>query len=249
VLTLLLVPLGLAALTGCSSDDDSSSDADAPDTSTSETTDAADTTDTTAAGDGEAATGGTEYVAEVWADNWFSLYVDGEPVGEDSVPITTERSFNSETISFTADPGFTLGVLARDFIEDDTGLEYIGTDRQQMGDAGIIVQVTDTATGEVVAASNSDWTGLVIHTAPTNPECESSSDPEAECENDISTEPDGWADPDFDDSSWTAATTYTADEVGAKEGYDDVDWDSSASLIWSDDLETDNTILWRTTTA
>ena len=44
----------------------------------------------------------SEFVAEVWADNWFALYVNGELVGEDSTPITTERSFNAETITFTA---------------------------------------------------------------------------------------------------------------------------------------------------
>ena len=38
------------------------------------------------------------FLAEVWADNWFALYVNGKKVGEDSVPITTERSFNSEKI-------------------------------------------------------------------------------------------------------------------------------------------------------
>jgi len=235
LITFVLLSLGLAALTGCSSSDESTS------TSTT-TTDAPD--DATTSG----STGGsTQYRAEVWADNWFSLYVDGELVGEDSVPITTERSFNAETITFTAEPGFTLGVVARDFIEDDTGLEYIGTDRQQMGDAGIIVQVTDVATGEVVAVSDGTWRGLVVHTAPTNPECEDSSDPEAECQNDIATEPDGWADAGFDDSSWTTATTYSADQVGAKEGYEEIAWDTSASLIWSGDLETDNTVLWRTT--
>ena len=31
------------------------------------------------------------FKAQVWADNWFSLYVGENFVGEDSVPITTER--------------------------------------------------------------------------------------------------------------------------------------------------------------
>jgi hypothetical protein len=44
----------------------------------------------------------SSFTAEVWADNWFSLYVNGTLVGEDSVPITTERSFNAETITFNA---------------------------------------------------------------------------------------------------------------------------------------------------
>ena len=42
------------------------------------------------------------FQAEVWVDNWFALYINGKKVGEDSVPITTERSFNSEKIKFTA---------------------------------------------------------------------------------------------------------------------------------------------------
>ena len=33
------------------------------------------------------------FQAEIWADNWFALYVNGKKVGEDSVPITTEKSF------------------------------------------------------------------------------------------------------------------------------------------------------------
>jgi len=36
------------------------------------------------------------FQAEIWVDNWFALYINGKKVGEDSVPITTERSFNSE---------------------------------------------------------------------------------------------------------------------------------------------------------
>jgi len=34
---------------------------------------------------------------EVWADNWFALYLDQDLIIEDSVSINTERSFNSET--------------------------------------------------------------------------------------------------------------------------------------------------------
>jgi hypothetical protein len=244
---LLLLPLVLVLFAGCADDggDDASSDADtsAPAADSTSTTKGDDEPGIGYVGDAEAA----EYVAEVWADNWFALYVDGELVGEDSVPITTERSFNAETITFTAVPGFTIGVEAKDYVEDDTGLEYIGTDRQQMGDAGLIVQITDAATGEVVAASGDDWVGSVTFTAPTNPECETSSDPTNECRSERAEAPTDWADHGFDDSSWAPAVTYTADEVGAKEGYDEVDWDPSASLIWSDDLETDNTILFRAT--
>ena len=33
-----------------------------------------------------------QFEIDVWADNWSAIYVDGVKVGEDSVPITTERS-------------------------------------------------------------------------------------------------------------------------------------------------------------
>lgn len=53
------------------------------------------------------------FTVEIWADNWAAVYVDGELIGEDSVPITTERSFNSETFNFEATYPFTLAIEAR----------------------------------------------------------------------------------------------------------------------------------------
>ena len=193
------------------------------------------------------ATEAVTFTAEVWADNWFSLYVNGELVGEDSVPITTERSFNAETITFTATYPLTIAMVTKDFKEDDSGLEYIGTDRQQMGDGGFIAQITDTSTGTVVATTTSAWRGLVIHRAPLNTDCAASADPINECEHEILSEPDGWTAPGYDDGAWTTATEYTADEVGAKDGYDTISWSPDAALIWASDLKVDNTILWRTT--
>lgn len=93
------------------------------------------------------------FSADVWADNWFEMRVDGVQVAEDSVPITTERSFNAESFEFEAERPFTIGVVAKDFKENDTGLEYIGTNGQQMGDGGIIFQIRNAA-GETVAVSD-----------------------------------------------------------------------------------------------
>jgi hypothetical protein len=186
------------------------------------------------------------FTAEVWADNWFALYVNGELVGEDSVPITTERSFNAETITFTASYPLTIAMISKDFKETDSGLEYIGEAKQQMGDGGFVAQFTDTATGEIVATTNGDWRGLVIHTAPLNSECEKSSDPDTECQFETLVEPTGWTEPDFDDSTWPTGTVYNGDEVGVKDGYETINWDADAELIWGQNLNTNNTILWRT---
>ena len=192
--------------------------------------------------------GGTsEFVAEVWADNWFALYVNGELVGEDSTPITTERSFNAEKIAFPATYPLTIAIEAKDFKETDSGIEYIGKRNQQMGDGGIIAQITEVGSGKVVAVTNSGWRLKVIHRAPLNPECEKAADPDAACRFERTEAPPGWASADFDDGSWSAATEWTAADVRPKDGYNKITWDGSAQLIWGSDLEVDNTILLRLT--
>lgn len=185
------------------------------------------------------------FSVEVWADNWMAVYVDGELIGEDSVPITTERSFNAETFTFEATYPFTIGIEAKDFKETDSGIEYIGLQNQQMGDGGLIAQVTDNSSGEVVATTGSDWSVLVVQRAPLNPECAGDLDPDATCESESVDPPPGWADAGFDDSNWDAATEWTTQAVSPKGGYDEIRWDDGAQLIWGSDLEVDNTILMR----
>lgn len=189
------------------------------------------------------------FSADVWADNWFEMRIDGTQVAEDSVPITTERSFNAESFDFEADRPFVVGLVAKDFKENDTGLEYIGTRRQQMGDGGVMVQIRDAA-GETVAVSNADWRCLVIHTAPLDKSCEGEADPvagEGACTFEAMAEPAGWDEPGFDASTWPRATTYSEREVRPKDGYDRIDWMEGARLMWGPDLEQSNTILCRLT--
>lgn len=196
----------------------------------------------------DASSGGiTSFTAEVWADNWFALYVNGELVGEDSVPITTERSFNAETVTFEASYPLTLAIEAKDFKETDSGIEYIGAQNQQMGDGGLIAQVTETETGEVVASTSGDWRALVVHRAPINTACEKDTDPDATCEYEITEIPAGWTDTSFDASAWDNATEWSAGDVSPKDGYDEISWNASAQLIWGSDLEVDNTVLLRFT--
>ncbi|MFM7200232.1 MAG: PEBP family protein [Myxococcota bacterium] len=184
-----------------------------------------------------------QFQVDVWADNWFSLSLGETLVGEDSVPITTERSFNKESFRFDGTYPLVLNFTVKDYMETDSGLEYIGTDKQQLGDGGFIAQVTDTTSGAVIAVTNADWSCLVIHRAPTNIECEDSASPETECLSEITAEPSGWMGADYDFSAWPAAIEYTETEVGAKEGYTEVSWDANAKLIWSESLKQDNTLL------
>ena len=204
----------------------------------------ADVNETTLAG-----TGATQITGEVWVDNWFKLWANGAELIEDSVPITTERSFNAERFTFNADLPLTLAFEFRDFMENATGLEYIGTRKQQMGDGGAIAQFTGTD-GVVLATSHSGWKCLVVQHAPIETSCENAGAPavdQGECAQRRSAYPDGWTAPGFDDSAWPDAVEHSERTVSPKDGYDRISWDRSARLIWGADLERDNILLCRVT--
>ncbi|AFY37570.1 hypothetical protein Lepto7376_1213 [[Leptolyngbya] sp. PCC 7376] len=194
--------------------------------------------------------GTVSFRMDVWADNWFAAYLGETLIVEDSVPITTERSFNAESVTFKADYPLNINFILRDFKENNTGLEYIGENKQQMGDGGFIMQLIKTSTGAVVAVTNSSLNCLVIHEAPLDKSCENESNPvagTAPCDFVETPEPDRWMSASYDDSEWTATTVHSASDVDPKRGYDQILWDDSAEFIWGPDLETDNTLLCRVT--
>ncbi len=194
--------------------------------------------------------GASSIEGEVWADNWFAFYLGDRLIIEDSTPITTERSFNAEAFVFNADYPLQLNFVARDFKQDDTGLEYIGRSNQQMGDGGLIAQFTDAATGAAVAVTDAAWRCLVIHEAPLDRACEDESEPSpgvGPCQFEATPEPENWRMPGFDDAEWPSAVEHSAAAVRPKGGYDDISWRDEARLIWSADLETHNTLLCRLT--
>ncbi len=180
---------------------------------------------------------------DVWADNWFALYVNEDLVKEDSVSINTERSFNAESFQTVLPLPATINMVVKDFKENDTGLEYIGSRRQQMGDGGFIMQVKDAHSGDIVAVSGSQWRCKAIHIAPLNKSCEKSSNPAQDCQANIIDEPANWKSVGFNHKAWPQAIEYSESAVSPKMGYDRINWDSSAKLIWTQDLETDNTLL------
>ena len=185
------------------------------------------------------------FQAEIWADNWFALYVNGKKVGEDSVPITTEKSFNSEKIKFTATYPLTIGLMAKDFVENASGLEYIGKSNQEIGDGGIVLQIRDLTTNQIVAYTDSTWKSLVVFKAPLNPECVTSKAPLTDCKSQTIKNSTTWYSSTYKDSSWLNAKEFTKEAVGVKDGYFNIDWSANAKLIWSNDLKLDNTILFR----
>lgn len=192
--------------------------------------------------------GARAIVGEVWVDNWFRLFANGAPLLEDSVAYRTERSFNAERFTFNADLPLTLAFEFRDFMQNETGLEYIGTRRQQMGDGGAIAQFRDAATGEQLAVSSADWRCLVVQSAPADATCAKASSPDVAspaCAETRTGVADDWMQPDFDDSAWPSASVHSPRDVRPKDGYDRIDWDSSAQLIWGPDLKKDNILYCR----
>jgi hypothetical protein len=185
--------------------------------------------------------------ADVWADNWFALYVADELIKEDSVAYKTERSFNAESFSFDVELPAQLNVVIQDYIEDDTGLEYIGSSRQQIGDGGFMAQFFDSATGDLLAVSNDEWRCKAIHQAPLNKSCVRSSNPQSDCESIVDRQPDNWMTTDYDDSEWPHAIVHSAQAVRPHGGFSQVSWQPTAELIWTEDLETDNWLLCRFT--
>lgn len=239
-----LVFMMITCLTGCTKP--------SPSTITSSSTDMADlqdegTTQVDAAtlnnDQGPPADTKVIFSADVWADNWFAMYVGDVLVAEDSVPITTERSFNAESFTFKAAYPLRINIIAKDFKENDSGLEYIGERNQQMGDGGLIVQIKESSSGDLVVVTDERWKCLPIHRAPLNKECERSSDPINDCQSEIMAEPTGWKDISFDTSSWPQAVVHAEQDVSPKDGYDLISWASKAKFIWGADLETDNTLL------
>jgi phosphatidylethanolamine-binding protein (PEBP) family uncharacterized protein len=186
------------------------------------------------------------FTAEIWADNWFALYVNGKKVGEDSTPFATERSFNADAITFKASYPITIGIMARDYVENASGLEYIGKANQQIGDGGVIAQIRDVASGQVVTATNKSWKVFVTNTAPLNVDCVKSSNPLSDCKSTVTKAPSSWFSATYKDSTWKNATEFTAAAVGVKDGYSKFSWAPSSALVWSSDLKLDNTILLRT---
>ena len=192
--------------------------------------------------------GQTVIKAQIWVDNWFALYAGDTLIKEDSVPYNTERSFNTESFTFSTALPAQLSVVMKDFKEDDTGLEYIGSSHQQAGDGGFIAQFIDTATNKTLAVSDDSWRCTVIHQAPINlQECENASSPQQVCKSKIDPEPTNWRSAGYDDKKWPQATIHSAWEVQPHGDFNWFDWKMSAKFIWSPDLVRDNTVLCRFT--
>lgn len=161
----------------------------------------------------------------VYADNWFMLYVNGRLVAVDPIQFTPH---NVVSVDFLPEYPMTIAVLAKDNADPKTGLEY----GSSIGDGGFILKFADgTVTNATWKAKsffhgpiNSDTTNLQVKLDPL---------------------PANWWAVDFDDSAWKSAKEYTVEEVDPKQPYFENDFEG-AKFIWTDDLALDNTIIFRT---
>lgn len=208
---------------------------------------------------------GDEITAYLFADNYFELYANGRYVGRDAVGFTP---FNSHAARFRVDYPVTYAALLVDWEG------YLGVGLEDMpeglhiGDGGFIASFSDAT------ATDASWKCKVFYAAPLDDaSCvafDANGNPDSSpCPSDdagvacITNEPlntcralhlplpDDWMHPDFDDSGWLPASTYTADEVTRSPGFRD--YESSlfrgAAFIWTNNLNLDNQVICRKTVA
>ena len=160
----------------------------------------------------------------VYADNWFMLYVNGRLVAVDPIQFTPH---NVVSVDFLPEYPMTIAVLAKDNADPKNGLEY-GT---SIGDGGFCLKFAD---GTV---TNATWKAKNFFHGPVNSD---TANPKVIHE----PLPANWWATDFDDSTWKNAKEYTVEEVDPKQPYFDNDFEG-AKFIWTDDIALDNTVIFR----
>ena len=147
----------------------------------------------------------------VYCDNKFTLWVNGEEVATDPVSFTPHQAVR---VSFEWDglTSITYALQCEDFASE-SGFEYIGTNRPQLGDGALIAEFDD-GFGTTTAAD--DWRVFTATFGPTDASLSDGCSAEnlPACEVEVFQPPDGWQTAEFDDSSWSLATVYTARQAG-----------------------------------
>jgi hypothetical protein len=161
----------------------------------------------------------------VYADNWFMLYVNGRLVAVDSIQFTPH---NVVSVDFLPEYPMTIAVLAKDNADPKTGMEY----STSIGDAGFCLKFAD---GTV---TNASWKAQSFFHGPFNGD---TLNPQVRHE----PLPANWWNVDFDDHAWKNAREYSVEEVDPKQPWFDNDFEG-AKFIWTDDLALDNTVIFRT---
>ena len=163
--------------------------------------------------------------ANIYADNWFKLYLNGNLVAVDSISFIPH---NVVSVDILPEYPMTIAVMAKDNGDPETGLEYNNTN---IGDGGFILKFGD---GTVTDAT---WKAKNFFRGPVNGKVEGATATHEAI-------PENWFKVDFDDSAWKPAVEFTEAEVDPKEPFYENDFEG-AKWIWSEDLALDNTVLFR----
>ncbi len=148
--------------------------------------------------------------ANIYADNWFMMYINGKPVAVDPIDFLPH---NVVSIDILPEYPMTIAIMAKDNADPKTGCEY-GTN---IGDAGLIVKFAD---GTV---SNATWKAKSFFTGPLNHD---TANPKVE----YLEIPQNWHSKDFDDSTWSNAKVYSEQQVGPKPTFFEFDF-AGASFV------------------
>ena len=162
--------------------------------------------------------------ANMYADNWFMLYVNGKLVAVDSIDFLPH---NVVTVDLLPEYPMTIAVLAKDNADPKTGCEY----GRQIGDGGFVLKFAD---GTVTDAT---WKAKCFFHGPIDRD---TANPRVRQE----PLPPDWFAPGFDDSAWAAATEYTQERIDPKQPFFEHDF-KGAKWIWTSDLDLDNTVVLR----
>ncbi len=163
--------------------------------------------------------------ANVYADNSFKLYINGELIAVDSIQFMPH---NVVSVDILPAYPMTIAVMAVDNADPKTGMEYANSN---IGDGGFILKLGD---GTV---SNEQWKAKKVSWGPIggdtkNPRVESIPMPK------------DWFAVDYDDSSWGNAKVYSEETIAPKGPFFEHDF-AGAKFIWSDDVLLDNVVLLR----
>jgi hypothetical protein len=161
----------------------------------------------------------------VYADNWFMLYINGELVAVDSIKFTPH---NVVSVDILPEFPMTIAVMAKDNADPKTGLEY----GSSIGDGGFCLKI-----GNDIFTSAA-WKAKSFFHGPINGD---TANPKVRHE----PIPANWWAVTFDDSTWAKAKEFTEEEVGPKQPFYEHDF-KGAKIIWSEDVALDNTVIFRT---
>lgn len=140
--------------------------------------------------------------ADVYADNWFILYINGKLVAVDSTEFIPH---NGVSVDILPTYPMTIAVMARDNADPKTGMEYADT---HIGDGGFILKFGDGTVADARRKAKAFSRGPVGRDTK-NPRAENVPIP------------DNWYAVDFDDRDWARVGEYSEEQVNPKQPFYD----------------------------